>query len=80
MLYFKISLWDLRANKVVSTYFDNIESNLKCSIKIGPAGTYLYNSKIDLLFLFRNSGSLNQFSEEPMLCEKLSLNIKNKDY
>ena len=39
----EISLWDLRMSKSVTKYFDNIDSNLKCSIKLSKDGTYLYN-------------------------------------
>ena len=39
----EIALWDLRINKVVNKYFDEIDANLKCSIKLNKNGSYLYN-------------------------------------
>ena len=44
-LNFKISLWDLRVNRLIRTYSDNIEANLSCSIQLSECGTYLYFGK-----------------------------------
>jgi len=47
----EINLWDLRNRKCVNKYFDNIDSNLKCSIRLNKDGNYLYNGKLQSIYL-----------------------------